>query len=406
MPNTALDVASKSYTIALQPIVDAHLNHVADELLYRGHFNDREAHIDDDVQATARACAVAIYEIGLNKLCGSRKLFINVSEQWLLNPDLHALPANQVVLEILETTPPTPEVKRALAGLKAQGYTLAIDDFQTDQNHESLLPYCDIIKLDISSGISNEMIASLKAHNVTLLAERVETREEFEHFKALGVSLFQGYFYERPTTQKTRNIRRSSPKAYQLRLIAKLYKPDVSISEIRSLIAQDPSMVDAVLRRTNSAWYALAQPSYKLNSCIQLLGINELRMMVTIILLANNSPANKLNLINGLTKALACEQVARKRRLDEEEGFILGLLSHMPIILNIDLSTLMQEISLGPMFFDALVERKGAMGMLLNDVESAESGNLLNGLSDSLLLGAAAQARSLVDNTLNSSAKS
>ncbi|WNL40686.1 EAL domain-containing protein [Halomonas sp. PAMB 3264] len=400
MNSDTLAEASKNYTIALQPIVDGQLRHVADELLYRGHFDATAASIDDDVKATARACSVAIYEIGLKKLCGARKLFVNVSEQWLLNPDLHALPANQVVLEILESTRPTQEVKKALERLKAQGYTLAIDDFQTQEDHQSLLEYCDIVKLDISSDITHEMIKSLQQQKLTLLAERVETREEFEHFKALGVTLFQGYFYERPTAQKTRYVRRSSPKANLLRLIAKLYKPEINMQEIRSLVAQDPYLVEAVLRRANSVWHALAKPSYKLSDCIQLLGVNELRTMVTIILFANNSPANKLNLIKGLTKALACEQVAKSRHMDDEEGFIIGLLSHMPVILNIDLDTLMKELNLGGSFWRTLITREGHFGAMLNDVESAESGIKLEGLPDSLILSAAARARSLIDNTL------
>ncbi|MFG6666483.1 EAL and HDOD domain-containing protein [Halomonas sp. HNIBRBA4712] len=392
--------AQGSYTIALQPIVDKNLNHIADELLYRGSTSDQAARIDDDVQATARACAVAIYEIGLEKLCGPRKLFINVSEQWLLDPNLYSLPTEQVVLEILETTPPTQEVKLALQTLKDQGYVLAIDDFQTSQDHESLLEYCGIVKLDVSTDLPIELIERLKNRGLTLLAERVETYEEYERFKALGFSLFQGYFYERPRTQRAHSVRRSSPKANQLRIISKLYRSNINISEISALIAQDPYLIDAVLRRANSASKGLSQPTYKLNTCIQHLGINELRMLVTVVLLASNGPASKLNLINGLTKALACEQVAAERRMDEEEGFVLGLFSHMPIIMGISLDALMKELPLGNDFYTALVDRKGKLGKLLNDIELAEQGGPSQIISDTLLVNAAARARSLIDSSL------
>ncbi|WP_447556461.1 EAL and HDOD domain-containing protein [Vreelandella sp. EE22] len=397
MTRAVLNASGNGYTIALQPIVDGNLHHVADELLYRGHLKARNADITDDVQATARACAVAIYEIGLEKLCGKRKLFINVSEQWLLNPDLCSLPPEQVVLEILETTPPSREVEKALEDLNAQGYTLALDDFQTDQNHDPLLRYCDIVKLDVSNALSLELIESLKTQGFTLLAERVETQEEFQRCKDLGFSLFQGYFYERPNIKKTRAHRRTSSCATQLRLITRLYRQPVNINEIGELIAQDPYLVDAVLRRANSASKSLGQPSYRLNECIQRLGVTELRMLVTIVLLASNSPANRLNVINGLTRAIACEQVAAYRSVDEEEGFILGLFSHMPVILDVDMETLKEELPLGQAFINALYERKGEMGDLLNEVESAEQGINSNDLSDTLLVEAAAQARLWMD---------
>ena len=190
------EISTGHYTIAIQPIVNVQLQHVADELLYRGDMTANSAAVSDDVQATARACAVAIYEIGLDKLCGQRKLFINASGDWLLNPDLSGLPTDQIVIEVLEDTQASGPLLEALRQLKAQGYTLALDDFEPHTSNSPLLNMADIIKFDISTGLPTALIQRLYQAGYTLLAERVETYAEFEQCKALGFSLFQGYLLD------------------------------------------------------------------------------------------------------------------------------------------------------------------------------------------------------------------
>ncbi|MCG7588861.1 MULTISPECIES: EAL domain-containing protein [unclassified Halomonas] len=228
MQGSAQDkTTTDQYTIAIQPIVDACLQHVADELLYRGDCSAISAAVFDDVQATARACAVAIYEIGLDKLCGQRKLFNNASGEWLLNPDLGGLPQSQIVIEILEDTEVNDVLLSALRKLKHQGYTLALDDFELTDANRALLALADIVKFDISTGLPTALIQRLYKEGYTLLAERVETYEEFEKCKALGFSLFQGYFYQRPQVQTTNTQRHSTSRANQMQLLAKLYSDRV-----------------------------------------------------------------------------------------------------------------------------------------------------------------------------------
>ncbi|MCP1313377.1 MULTISPECIES: EAL and HDOD domain-containing protein [unclassified Halomonas] len=391
--------ASPGYTIALQPIVDVDLNHVADELLYRHHHRARTATIDDDVQATARACAVAIYEIGLETLCDQRTLFVNVSEQWLLNSELCRLPTDRIVLEVLESTPPTAAVRDAMAHLKAMGYTLALDDFQTDQDHDSLLDHCHIVKFDVSRELPLAQIESLRAQGFTLLAERVETHEAFDRCKALGFSLFQGYFYERPRIQRSHVTRRDASSLTHLLLITKLYRSEIDVDDLSRLIAKDTYLTEAVLKRAGAATHADASACATLETSIERLGVVELRMLVTITLLASHGPASKLEVIKGLTRALACQRVASERRVDEEEGFMLGLFSHMPMILDVELETLIQELPLTLDQAKALTQRAGRLGALLSDVESAELGEPVGTLPDTLLEEAEIEAQRWMNKT-------
>ncbi|CAD5259994.1 MULTISPECIES: EAL and HDOD domain-containing protein [Halomonadaceae] len=387
---------TNEYTIAIQPIVDAQLRHVADELLYRANETNQTANVFDNVQATARACAIAVYEIGLDKLCGTRQLFINASADWLINPDLTGLPSQQIVIEVLEDTSPTKEVIDALHYIKSQGYKLALDDFILDEHNHAFLPFCDIVKFDISNGLPKNLIKKLHKEGITLLAERVETQEEFKQCKALGFTLFQGYFYERPKTQLTQTARLSTSRANQMQLLSALYSDNVRLSEISTLVARDPYLLSAIFKRANSAEKGSRRPTTKLIDCLHIIGLRELRTLVTIVMLANNSPVSKLNLIKGLTRAFACEMMADQRRLDEQESFIAGLFSLMPTILGISAELMKNEIRLGRFIEDAINQRIGSLGKLLNDVEAAESQFSPLDFPSDVMLQAASKARSLV----------
>ncbi len=402
MQGSAQDkTTTDQYTIAIQPIVDARLQHVADELLYRGDCSAISAAVFDDVQATARACAVAIYEIGLDKLCGQRKLFINASGEWLLNPDLGGLPQSQIVIEILEDTEVNDVLLSALRKLKHQGYTLALDDFELTDANRALLALADIVKFDISTGLPTALIQRLYKEGYTLLAERVETYEEFEKCKALGFSLFQGYFYQRPQVQTTNTQRHSTSRANQMQLLAHLYSDRVRLPALSTLIARDPYLLNAVLKRANSAEKAAQHPVHKLLDCIHIIGLKELRTLVSIIMLAGNNPASKINLISGLTRAFACEALAEQRGLDEEEGFITGLFSHMPVIIGIDLETMLKELPLSQPIHQALIQRQGPLGELLAHIEATERGSPPADVPAELILQAAAEARTLMDSHIS-----
>lgn len=394
--SSCMDI-SDTYTIAIQPIVDVDLRHIGDELLYRANASQEAAAVVDDVQATARACAMAVYEIGLDKLCGSRRLFINASEGWLTNPDLTGLPSQQVVIEILEDTPPTQDVLDALRSMKDQGYTLALDDFVADEKSQMFLPFCDIVKVDISMTFSEAMVRKLVDDGVTMLAERVETHEDFDYCKALGFTLFQGYFYERPRTQVSTVSRLSASRANQMHLLSVLYSANVSLTEISTLVARDPYLLSAVFKRANSGETGTRRPATKLIDCIQIIGLRQLRTLVAIVMLAANSPASKLNLVKGLTRAFACETLAGQSRLDEQEGFVAGLFSMMPVILGVSEKTMIKEIKLGREIEGAVTRRQGALGQLLADVEAMEQLSSQPDVPADILLKAAAQARSLVD---------
>jgi c-di-GMP-related signal transduction protein len=113
------------------------------------------------------------------------------------------------VVEILESVEPDDLVMAACQRLKEAGYMIALDDFAVGDKRALPADIADIIKVDVRSTSAEERAAMLKRYGpwrCRMLAERVETREEFMAAKKAGFAYFQGYFYRRPETVRTHAV--------------------------------------------------------------------------------------------------------------------------------------------------------------------------------------------------------
>ena len=365
----------QNYCIAIQPICDGKLNHVADELLYRESATATFANVADDqaVVATARVCHIAFYEIGVERLVGRRQLFVNAPRDWLLKPELLPPNSGQVVIEVLETVAAEPEVLASLRRIRAMGYEVALDDFVLTDATRPLLEVASIIKVDMQLPFDEEAVALYKAMGLQLLAEKVEDMETFERLRAMGFTLFQGWFYARAQTQDAFSSERSNNHAALIRLLVELQKRDAEVRAIERIIAQDAQLTFLLLRYANSALFHYNGKIQTLFQALQVLGLKLAGSLALTMLLANHGPACKLLLSRALTRAGMCERLARMRAEAEDSAFFVGILSMMGELLGKSLPQLLEELRLSQEIMDALSGREGALGALLTEIEAFES---------------------------------
>jgi c-di-GMP-related signal transduction protein len=187
--------AADQLFLGRQPILDREQQLFAYELLFRNSASNA-ADVTDGIQATATVIVNAFAELGIAAALGNYRGFINVDEAFLFSDLLELLPRQSVVLEILETVPPSPAVIERCHALKAAGFSLALDDvIQLDPAFAELLALVEIIKVDIhalSDAELNQLVTTLKPLGKQLLAEKVDSREKMEACLKLGFSLFQG----------------------------------------------------------------------------------------------------------------------------------------------------------------------------------------------------------------------
>jgi EAL and modified HD-GYP domain-containing signal transduction protein len=364
--------------LARQPIYTPELTVHGYELLYRGG-NVDYAQILDGEDATSQVLVNALIEIGLPDLVGNHYAFINCTEDYLLQGLPNPIASDQVVLEILEDVLPGPELLQALGKLKAAGYYIALDDFVFHNDKRELVQLADMVKLDVMNLSAQELeqqIEQLRPFKVKLLAEKVETQDDFEHCKKLGFDFFQGFFFCRPRT--IQGARTPSSKLAILQLMSKLQDPELGFHELEKLVSNDVSLSYRMLRYINSAMFNLSQEVESIHRAITLLGLSPIKSWVTIMAMSSIDDKPHELMITALIRAHMCQHLAKnltQASMNEDSAFTVGLFSTLDALMDQPMEKLLTSIPIGTDIKGALLSHSGPMGELLAATLSYEKGN-------------------------------
>jgi EAL and modified HD-GYP domain-containing signal transduction protein len=369
-------------SVARQPIFDAGFQVVAYELLYRDSPDTPHAQIEDGSVETARVVLAALMDIGLDRLAGTLPVQVNLPEGLIRRAAEFPLPLppGRVGLEVLEDVAPDPEVLEGLAALKAAGYRLSLDDFTSARAGSPLLDLADSVKVDLldEPAASLESTAkTLKARGLELIAEKVETREQFDRCVALGFTGFQGYFLQRPETFSGQ--RAPTFRLPALQVLAELQQPDYTAEKLEKLVSQDLGLVHRLLRCLNSGYYNLPRQVTSIRHAIVILGRENLMRLCAAVALAEFRDRPDWLLVNALVRARMCELLAPPRAGREAGGFFFaGLLSHLDALLGVPTPQAISGLPLTASVEQALVLQAGPIGATLRGVRDYERGEFAN----------------------------
>ena len=314
--------------IARQPILDTRLQVFAYELLFRG---GPQNSFQPFANAASSVIADSITLFDLDMLTGHARAFVNVDEMALRLGAPRLLPADRIVVEILETVRPTQEVLGVCRELRSAGYQLALDDFVDSPEIAPLVQFASFLKIDFQMFDARARRALARKYtdnNIRLLAEKVETESEFREARDLGFSYFQGYFFCKPSMVETREI--PGNKAIQLQLLTAVAAPELRFEIIEKLLKQEPSLLYRLLRYLNSPILGLRSEVRSVRHAIVLLGENEFRRWASIFAIISMSAGKSPELIRtALTRAFFCEEFAAAAGVREKSAglFLMGLLS-------------------------------------------------------------------------------
>lgn len=358
--------------LARQPIFNRKMQVVAYELLCRNYDIDFTSPEGGDT-ASCQVLLHTFTDLSVQSVVGKHKAFINFTRTLLLAPP--PFNQDQLVIEVLEGQKVDAQMLHSLKRLREKGYTIALDDFELTEETRGLIPYADIIKLDVLQ-LSTEQIIEhvehLKAFGITLVAEKVETYEMLEFCKTLGFDLFQGYFLARPKIIKGRKI--TENKQAVLQLLSVLHNPDVHLDEVEQLIAHDPMLSYKLLRLVNSAAFALPRTIESLRQAITLLGLDIIKNWINLLAMANMGDKPLELSIAALTRARMCAAIATTMngKLRSDSFFTVGLLSTLDAFMDAPLEVLLENLSLNKNLNEALLQHTGNEGRVLEIVEHYE----------------------------------
>jgi len=373
-PTHQLAQSQTDVFVARQPIYDATMAVMAFELLYRHSPTVPRAQINNPRQATLQVIASATLEIGLDRLSGGQPVHINFPTELLADlPDL-PLPADLVVVEVLEDVRAEPAVIEGIQKLRARGHRIALDDYSPQLSDPKLLEYADLVKLEVSHPSPDELaqlVRQLKARGLTLVAENVETPEEFERCIALGFNGFQGHFLQHPQTFRAKRVPTSRLGA--LRLVASLQSEEYSVDEVASLLSQNVSLSYHVLRCINSSYYNLPRKVDSIRQAIVILGLEPLRQLCSLLCLQGLDDRPPSLFVNAMIRARMCEQLGRLAGArDAGPYFITGLFSLLNALVGMPMQQIVDELPLAPPIARALVAGEGDLGKALQCVRAYE----------------------------------
>ena len=367
--------------LARQPILNSAQKIVAYELLFRGS-QANFAQIDNELHATAHVMMSLFNEMGLQSVLGKERGFINIDAEMLMSDMIYLLPRDQIVIELLETIIITPPILARCRQLKAEGFSLALDDFAVMQEqYRELLPIIDIIKVDlmqVPSGTLAQTIKKLWIYPAKLLAEKVETREDFETCKKLGFHYFQGYYFAKPVILSGK---RAEPATIALFKLLGLILDDAAASDLETAVKSDSNLTYNLLKLVNSVGVGAGQKVDTLAKAILVIGRRQLQRWLQLLLYSINDGSQSTNPLMQLaaTRAkileITCRCMHNQDTALQERAFIVGSFSLLDTLLSMPMTDIMDKLSLHDDVKLALTQRAGPLGQLLLLVESLETGN-------------------------------
>jgi len=374
-------MSSGDIFLARQPILDPAQKIVAYELLFRGS-QANFAQIDNELHATAHVMMSLFNEMGLQSVLGKERGFINVDAEMLMSDMIHLLPHDQIVIELLETIVITPPILARCRQLKEEGFSLALDDFAVMQEqYRELLPMIDIIKVDlmqVPSGTLAQTIKKLWIYPAKLLAEKVETREDFETCKKLGFHYFQGYYFAKPVILSGK---RAEPATIALFKLLSLILDDAATGDLETAVKSDSNLTYNLLKLVNSVGVGAGQKVDTLAKAIMVIGRRQLQRWLQLLLYSINdsnqtsNPLMQLAATRAKILEIVCRCMHNQDTVLQERAFITGSFSLLDTLLSMPMTDIMDKLSLHEDVKNALTQRAGTLGQLLILVESLEVGN-------------------------------
>lgn len=358
--------------MARQPILDRSQKVFGYELLFR---NGIEDYFNADPELAARSMLDSSLLFGLNTLCHNSRAFVNCTREILLRDLVTLLPPTQTVVEILESVEPEDRVTAACKRLKESGYLIALDDFAPNDVRAPLCELADFIKIDIRATTVEERAGLLRrfgSKKCKMLAEKLETPHEFYQSRSMGFTYFQGYFFCRPELIVGREV--PANRLRYLRLLEMVSRPEIDLRELETLLKQEASLCYRLLRYLNSPIFGFSLEIKSIRHAMAILGERELRRWIRLVVTVSAAEQGCSELVlMGLTRARFCELLSPRLR-SKNDLFLMGLLSVMDAILQIDMTSVLAQVPVDHETKAALLGQPGSLRPLYQLMLAQESG--------------------------------
>ena len=359
--------------VARQPIFDAGWEVIAYELLYRPVAEGSDPIAPEAM--TAGVLTTAFSDLGLDLLVGDRPAHINVTREFLLGVRPLPLEPHRTVIELVEDQVVDNALVEVLTEAVDAGFTLALDDFVYAPKMERLLDLASIVKLDVRALSPAQLeaeVRKLEPRNLTLIAEKIESAEEYELCRELEFDAYQGYFFALPELSRT-----TATPTHELGSLIALAATDAdtTLEELEEIVRRDAGLSHKLLRYANSAYVAPLRPIASLRHALTMIGANAIRRWGLLLALSGLRDAPNHLLNAAMIRARMSEIVAPAMSAAPDRAFTAGLFSLLDAMTGRQMDELVAELPFDDRLSDALVRRQGPEGEVLSATLAYERGD-------------------------------
>ena len=366
--------------VGRQPIYDRDLEVYAYELMPRSSQFQKDEEIDNSDEISSRVIINAFLDIGIDKVVGKKPAFIRLSEHFLRSDDPLPLPADNVVVKIPTSLSVDEETIAGVKKLTEGSFKIAIDNYLIHSHLQPLVTMASMIDMNVQQVNGDDLrahIQMLKKLHPLVLADHVESYEQYEQCREWGADYIQGYFLNRPRIISGESL--AANQMTVMNLLAVLHNPETDVDEIDDVITKDVSLSYKILKLINSAFFSRATDIESIRHAIVMLGRKQLCTWASMMALSSMDDKPREQVRIAMIRAKSCELLAHKASKDGADSFFtVGMFSALDLLMDRSLEELLNALPLADNIVAALLNREGEMGEALNCALAQESADWLN----------------------------
>ena len=353
--------------IARQPIFDRSKKIVAYSLLYRNGTGGNTARIVDGDAATRSVLNGTFSVFGIAQLTNNLPAHINFTKNLLMEDFAYLADPKEIVIEVPDDITVNDRLVEKLNELVRRGYHLSLSNYNEQRGRfrfDRIIHLFDYVRIDVSRHNRLQIktlirrLAEGRAH-ARLLATRVETLEDFNDAKSMDFSLFQGYFFEKPTFFSKR-LPSLASTSYG-RLFNELLRPTPAYNRCVEIIESDPVLTHMFQMRVRELDQRRNAPVPTTQQALMMVGTEDLRHWVSMVLLrqgnvTHSDEAARRAYLRGLFLERLMER--SDTELDPRQGFLMGMFSLLDKVMGSSLENLIVDLNLEPELKAAMLGRE------------------------------------------------
>ncbi len=349
--------------IARQPIFNKKLSVFGYELLFR--LDIKSTAFGDVSSDKATATVISgLFEEGIDRIVENKYALVNFDEEFIHSDSIELISPDRLIIEMLENINVDNRLIARLEELRSKGYKIALDDFVEKYEDYPLVPIAKIIKFDLMETpletIKDDVQRALLDRKI-ILAEKVETKEEFLQAKEMGFNLFQGYFFSKPSIVNKRDVKTSSKNQYT-QILWELKKEEPSYQRLAKIIERDVNLAYRFMKVISYRSNKTLIDSIKMG--LTYMGFNEIERWISILMLQDMGKSKPKELVKmSLVRTKFAEKIILHKGLIrmKHQASMMGLFSTLDAMLDRTMDEALEGIYLPKSIREALVEGKGEL---------------------------------------------